>query len=829
MSVSRLRNCARLSRTSPKALLLGSAFGVALGGFAGPAFAQSPADEAANANDVPIITVTARKQAETLQEVPVAVTVLGGETLRSFQVNEVADVVSRVPALNVQVGGSGAGGQITLRGVGSTNISAAFDSAVAFNFDGVTLSTQRLVQAAFFDVEQIEVLKGPQSLYFGRAASAGVFSVRSANPTKTWQAGGTGSYEFEERGYTVGGYVSGPLTDTIGIRVAGQYQDINRFVELDAGVPSVFAKSGKGMRNTVGRLTLQYDAPSNNFSANLKINYNHNDSDTLLGHSDVDCGANGIADTVSLLGGFIVYPSSATCNINDKFYPTGDSHSALLVPLAGTTGANRFKGQSYNETKTFFTRLAMDLKLSDTLTLSSITGYVNLNNEHLDNFDYVGKRIVGGVTVPAGLPAPFQDKLEQITQELRLSTKFSGPFNFQVGGFWEDRYIPLSTSQNALAIALLAGPSPGPTPGSSSTFDWYAERNTKANAVSLFASASYQLTDQLELEGGVRWTDEKKKATVAFPYVHAALGATVFSIRSGFTAGPIRFTDDNWSPEVVLRYKPSEDLNLYAAFKTGFKSGGIDNSALPTGSLAGLNSSDPAVRAAAAAGLVFASETASGGELGMKGQFANRSVTINAVVYQYKFKNLQVQNLDPILIQFETTNASAVRNRGVEVDWSWRTPLQGLGLSGAIGYLDTKYTDTFLTGAFVNGVAVDLKGRTAARAPKWSGNVAFDYNMPVGSNLKLGLGGNLAFSSSYFAGAQLFTDYVQPSFTSFDARVSLGQVNDRFKLSLVGVNLTDKIWVNTSGGRPFLPATGDDRVVTQNRGRQVFIEASFKI
>ena len=126
MSAFRLRNCVRLSRTSPKAFLLASAFGAALGGVSGPALAQGPAnaaaDEAADANNAPVITVTARKQAETLQEVPVAVTVLGGETLRSFQVNEVADVVSRVPALNVQVGGSGAGGQITLRGVGSTNI-----------------------------------------------------------------------------------------------------------------------------------------------------------------------------------------------------------------------------------------------------------------------------------------------------------------------------------------------------------------------------------------------------------------------------------------------------------------------------------------------------------------------------------------------------------------------------------------------------------------------------------------------------------------------------------------------------------------------------------
>lgn len=814
----------RVSRSS----LLASAAMLGIVSLSAPAFAQTDPEADAEA-DGKMIVVLARKQAETLQEVPVAVTVLGREGLEKYQVNEIADVVSRVPALNVQVGGSGAGGQITLRGVGSTNISAAFDSAVAFNFDGVSVSTQRLVQAAFFDVEQIEVLKGPQSLYFGKSASAGVFSVRSANPTKTWQVGGSASYEFEEKGYTVGGYVSGPLTESLGIRIAGQYQDIDKFVELDAGVPSIFANTGKGMRNTVARLTLQFDDPADRFTANLKVNYNHNDSDTLLGHSDINCGPNGVADPVFLLGGGIRFPSSASCNINDKFYPTGDTHSSLLGILPGTTGADRFKGQSYNETKTLFVRLAMDLKLTDTLTLSSISGYLNLKNEHLDNFDYAGKRIVAGVTRPSGLAAPFSDKLEQYTQEFRLSSDFEGPFNFQLGAFWEDRYMPLSTSQNAIAIALVAGPSAGTV----STFDWYAERNTKASALSFFASASYDITEQLELSGGIRWTDESKRATVAFPNVHSALGATAFSIRSGFFASGLKFDDSNWSPEVTLKYKVSDDINIYAAYKTGFKSGGIDNSALPTGSLGGLNSSNPAVVAATAAGLIYKSETAKGGEIGIKTQFADRTVTINGVIYHYKYKDLQVQNFDPLAIQFQTTNASAVRNQGAEIDWSWRTPLEGLTLSGAIGYTDTKFVEPYLA------LGVDLNGREAARAPKWSGSVGFDYSAVLGDSIKFGLGGNMFFSSQYYAGngATAFSGpganpaYIQKGYQTFDGRVSIGHPDDKWKLSLVGVNLGDVLWKNTAGGRPFLSTVapiGDDVINSQNRGRQLFVEASFK-
>lgn len=129
-------------------------------------FAQSGAIEE--------IVVTARMVEETLQEVPVAVTTIGEDALDAFRIDEATDLTSRVPALNVSVGGSGAGAQITLRGVGSSFISNAFDSAVALNYDGISVSTQRLLQSAFFDVEQIDVLKGPQSLFFGKAASAGV-------------------------------------------------------------------------------------------------------------------------------------------------------------------------------------------------------------------------------------------------------------------------------------------------------------------------------------------------------------------------------------------------------------------------------------------------------------------------------------------------------------------------------------------------------------------------------------------------------------------------------------------------------------------------------
>ncbi|QYU68984.1 TonB-dependent receptor [Leptolyngbya sp. 15MV] len=434
----------------------------------------------------------------------------------------------------------------------------------------------------------------------------------------------------------------------------------------------------------------------------------------------------------------------------------------------------------------------------------------------------------------AGLVAPFKNTLEQFTQEVRLTSNFASPFNFMIGAFYEDRKMGLSTSQNAFNPSLVLGPDPV----TGFTFDWFADRPISSEAISLFGSATIDFNDQWQLSGGVRWTDEKKSTIIAFPYVHGFITTAFGAVASGFTTDPIVFKDSNVSPEIVLRYTPSEDINIYAAFKSGFKSGGVDNNLLPTGTVVpGLNSPDPIVAEAAANALRFDSETSIGGEIGLKSQFAKRSVTLNAVLYYYVFDNLQVQNFDPAIFNFDTTNAGELTTFGLDVEFSWFTPIDGLSFSGAISWLDAEFSDTFLVPASGD----DLEGRRPARAPRISGNIAMDWRTPLSSELELGVNGNLAYTSSYITAnstSATFNDavrnangalnnLVQGGFVTIDGSLSIGASNRRWTLSLIGRNLTDKQWINTSGPAPFVGA-GDDHVVTLNRGRQVFVEAAFK-
>lgn len=790
------------------------------------------------------IVVTARMVEESLQEVPVAVTSIGQDAMDAFRIDEATDLISRVPALNVSVGGSGAGAQITLRGVGSSFISNAFDSAVALNYDGISVSTQRLLQSAFFDVEQIDLLKGPQSLFFGKAASAGVLSLRSANPTDEWDYGFKTSYESEEKGVTFGGFVSGPLSETLGVRLAAEYQEIDDWVEIAAGNPT--AQPKRGLENFISRVTFHWE-PNDSLVANLKLNYNSQNSDSLNSNLDIFCGGDGLPDPSVLLGGAFggtpgidLFLPTHDCNIDDGKFVGPDAHPLINRPPTGGPGDGRNVFLAYNDTDTFFARLQVDYAFSDTMNLTFLAGYLDLENEYNDTFNSTGQ-LPGGIA--AGLSAPFENTLEQVTAEIRIASSYDGPFNFQVGAFWETRDIGHVAVQNAFNPTLLAPLAPfvgplgaflGPDPATGFTFDWIADRPIDADAISLFVSGQYQLAEKWELSGGVRWTDEEKSTSVGFPYIHggvAALGLTAIS--NGFQTGDVDFEDDNVSPELVLTYFLSDDISIYGAYKTGFKSGGIDNNTLPTGGLVlNLNSPDPSVREASANVLRFESEESEGGEIGFRSRLFDRSLTLNLTAYRYVFEDQQVQTFNPAIFAFDTTNAGELTTSGLDVDFMWLTDVPGLSVAGSWGFLDSE-----LTGDLITATGVNLKGRDGGFSPELSGNLAINWERNVGESLILSVSANLSYTDDYIVGGASLEpfdpvtnplgDLVQDSYTTVDLNISLSSIDAKWRVALIGTNLNDEQYLTFAGPAPFRPATGDDQLVGVTRGRQIFLELGY--
>lgn len=745
------------------------------------------------------IIVTARRQEESLQDVPVSVSSLRTDVIENARVVNTEAITSRVPTLNISVGGSGSGGQISLRGVGSSNVSAAFDSAVAFDFDGVIISTMRIVQSAFFDAAQIDVLKGPQSLFFGKSATAGVLSIRSADPTRQLEAAVRGAYELEEQGYTVEGYVSGPISDTLGFRLAGSFNDIDRLYENRA--PNV-AHPERGEKNVTLRGTLHW-LPSDRLTANLKVNYVRHESNGEIRHTQVSCGPNGIADPLFVLGGAIVIPAGYDCDAFDNDFWLPDSAPQLAVQAP--PGLDNNEGVPFNDTDVVMARLRVDGQLSDAIAVSSLSGYFDFESRGQDFYGYGGLVAIGTDL--------NHNKTKQISQEVRVFSENTGPLNWMVGGYYENRDVLFAAAQNAVNIGFFAR-----DPITGSSFDWHRRHYTDGTAYSGFGSFTYDISPSTEISGGIRYTREKKTNRIRVPYVHAFLSAPPLNfIGSGFESPEIKFSDSNWSPELAVLHEITPDVSVYATYKRGFKSGGIDNSALPSNTLSEYAASGDF------GALVFDSETAAGFEGGLKSYLAGRSVRLNGALYHYTFSDLQLQNFDPVQIQYSTTNAGEVRSRGGELELLWRTPVPSLSLAGSVAYTDSEFTESYVSNA-----GVDLKGRAPARAPKWAGYVSGEYALPLAARTEFRITGLANFSSSYFTDESSFNDYVQDAYTTFDLTASIGDVDDRWKLSLIGLNLTDKIYVNTSSGRPFRGPGGDDLALIQNRGRQLFLQASAK-
>lgn len=747
-----------------------------------------------------VIIVTARRKEESLQDVPVTITTIGGETLRTFEVTNVDKLLSRIPSLSVQQGGPNGGASLSLRGVGTANLSPAFESAVLLDFDGVLIGQLRILQAGFFDTEQIDVLKGPQSLFFGKSASAGVLSLRSANPTDNWEVGGRVGYEFEEKGYITEGYISGPISDTLGVRLAARYNDIEELVINDFPGAS---RRERGASDLYVRGTLNWN-PQDRFNANLKLNYIKSERDGASLFADIDCGANGVADPVIVLG--LSLPAGYDCNVGDGRYNFVDPAPQLIANLPPElTNAQ----EPFHETEIMLGRLQMDLDISDRVSLTSVTGLYRLRTQELEAFSFGG--IFMGGQGGTGIGAP-NIATDQFTQELRLSVRDLGPLSLDLGAFYEYRDSDFDAPLFAANIGLIA-----PDPITGFTADSFHPQNTKSEAISIFASGQLELTPQLVLSGGVRYTDESKVSRKEIVFLHAFLAGGGAFLPTGFNTGPIRFDDDNISPEVVLRYEFTPEISLFAAYKTGFKAGGIESAALPTASLAVARDNQDF------SAIIFDSEESEGGEIGIKSLLFNNSLRLNITAYRYEFSDLQVQFFDPVGIQFITQNASQVRTMGVDVDFQWSAPLDGLSFSGALAYLDAGYTRSFVTPFAPD----DLIGRAPRNAPEFAGNVAFDYFVPIGG-LELGLTGNAAYSGSYFVAEESLTDPRQPDFVTFDAAISIGVPDERWKLTLSAINVTDKLFQVSDTGRPFLPPTGDDRVVSFNRGRQAFATLAFK-
>ncbi len=640
------------------------------------ALAQDAVPEEAEAlNAGADIVVTAQRRSERLQEIPATISALDSASLKAAGVVDISNIAPRVPGF--YAGGFGSSRpQLYIRGIGTRQFDPGSESSVGVFVDESYLGRTGGVLGTLKDIERVEVLKGPQGTLYGRNTIAGAVNVITKGPTSSLSAEaevGAGNYDSIDAFAALSGPIAG---DAIKGRVAAWHSKRRGYMtNLRTG------KHPQGLDNYGGRVRLEF-----NPSTNIKID--------LIGEIMRDTGASFQGESI----GSVTNPNGILLG------------RAGLVPIKSS---NPYK-QTYT-TDTDYNRHvdALTAKVqffTDVADIVSVSSYRKMKYKDDRDFDNTSLDVIRQIS---------DEDSKQYSQELRLvsnregALSFGGALDWILGAYY---YKDKSNHSDTFDFGADSVVGEG---GLDKTIGEY-----RTTSLAFFGQATLNISDQLKITAGARYTEDRKRSTLSGTTTDARpLVAAPFT-----QVNPkVKFT--SFDPKVTLSWQPNRDLNFYASYGQGFKSGGYQYTPLT----------------AAQAALVFQPEEIDAYEAGVKAIFMDGSVRANAAVYRYDYANLQVSRVvllpdgsTPSLI----TNAGKSRIEGAELDVTLR-PTDGFEVNLAYAYTDAKY-QTYIAGAN------NFSGTRMVRAPKHSVNVSAQYTIETGADSDLTLRGDYAMLSDFF-------------------------------------------------------------------------------
>lgn len=809
MAAIRTRNAIRL-------ILMAGASATALG--ATPVRAQTapaPEQEVTGLED---IIVTARRRSESVQDIPVAVTVISAEQIERRDLTSIEKIAATAPQLQIARTGTGAGAQVTMRGIGSSPTSIGIESSVAVIVDNIYYGSGRILNEAFFDISSVEILRGPQALFFGKNATAGVLNLTTADPGESFEIRARTGYEFtaEER---FGEFVlSSPITETLGIRAGIRYSRMDGGYYTNLGEPSLYStrdivtgvvtphttvigdRDRPGSEQLNGRVTLKWE-PTSDLTATLKANF---------GNAE-DGGPGWNFVPFACLNGQSQSTPSRPCS-NERFVQYTESMPAVV---AGATSWGRESG-NYNDYRSRGLTANVEYRLPSVI-LSAAANYNWNRNEWACNCSYQENNVFGNES----------STWNAFSAELRALTTFEGPVNFLVGGYYQ------KTDRDLLQNVVFNGVENSAAPQGLRYAAYDKDSDTQGETLALFGQMIWQVTPEIEITAGARYTEETKDSSYVQPYVISFLRG-IFVHNTPLVANQ---SFDDFSPDLTISYKPRPGLNFYAAYKTAYKSGGFSNSGIQSArSLTQLED------------FTFDPETAEGFEGGVKTTLFDRQLRFNVGVYRYEYSNLQVDFFNSPVFAFQTINAGSSVAQGIETEFDFApAAVPGLVMRGTLNYNRARYDDfqgPCYTGQTPAGGCTltsasgtpyqDLSGERTSVAPDWTSTFGVSYDRPLTNQLELGLSFDARYSSSYLA-----SGFGQPmsqndAYTVFDAGIRVRTSDARWELALVGKNLTNEFFITgvgdgalTGGGTATAAGRVADQIGYGNIPRTVQLQLSF--
>jgi len=761
-----------------------------------PAHAQAANEE----DDSNIIIVTAQNRAQDVTDVPIAIDVLSAEKLAASGFGDANDLGKIAPV--VQINQDQGTVKITMRGIGTNSADEAQDTSVVANIDGEYVNRPNALSVALFDLDRVEVLRGPQGTLYGRNSTGGAINFITRKPGKDFGVNASASYG-NYNAIRLDAGIDVPMGDIGGVRLAGFYDKRDGYVKHPAHAaafvfPAYDAGRSDDNKSYGGRGTVQLD-PTDALSITLSGEYAKKTfRPQVFAAGDLNTAGNG--------------PTGGACNNGFVRVAPAYAPDVLCVPsntnLLAKVDRGEYAAPNYGlgtgiHQRTWAVRGRIAYEFSPAATLSYIAGYRDFKQGDPSGSDYL--------TLPVIYRSyNFMDNAKTQSHELRLNGEISG-ITYQVGGFYFKE--ELQRESGFMLPSFIFGLPPfgatGPTPG---TFLSYFGRDISSESKSVFGQVEIPLGETLTAVAGLRYTDNSRDAV----YVNASpfgagppddIAAAIRSApnapaltdylrgsgggRKNFARLPYASTLNLGSGEskvtwlAGLNWKPDSDTLVYAKVSTGFKGGGFDS----VGD--------------------YKPETNTAYEMGLKKTFGDTGQhQFNAGAFYYDYKDLQVSVL------LDTAVGGQIFNAGKAKIWGFEAQAD-IALSdndrfdASFNYLNAEYKEllaqfnVFCIGCGSNGIG-DLDPATpGVQQPNFAGNkppfspkfvitMGYEHEFDLGGAGSLTARANTTFKSAYFTDFYNYRDGQQKAFTQTDLSLQYKSDNDMFTVTGFVRNLENK-------------------------------------
>lgn len=696
-----------------------------------------------------VIQITAQHRTQSIQEVPLTVTAISGKELEKADINDASEIALAVPGLAYS---EFAPGQaiMSMRGINSADDGAGIDNSVGLFLDGVYIGRGASINFDMFDLERIEVLKGPQGTLFGRNSIGGVISVITKKPTDdvTAKVSATVGTEGILR---YAGYVSGPLTDNLSGKLSYTHRENDGFVDNVVLGTKLQDEDTSSIR---GQLVYYTDRGDWTLSADWM-----EDERADMGRTPVANNAP-VVDIAAANG--VTGPRQSAATI--------DGYSNREASGISLTGAFRF------DTGNFTTITASRQAETDWAMAAIGTG-------------------LGAIGFPWDeLVDEIHEDIDSFSQELRWVSSLGSDFNYTLGAFYftedttrsEEFWITRAGTYDGFKI-IDVGPQ-------DRIGNEYTLSDNSTTSYAVYGQGNYTISDSTTITVGARYTKDKKdylatavdcggdRAGTEFENFFACaggIGGSVNIVSESFTVTPEASWSD-FSPMASLQYKLDSDRMVFATISRGFKSGGFGGSQ-------GVES---------AASIPVEPEEATNFELGFKGDLLDNTLRINTTVFKTDYKDLQVTRFGPVAGSefgtFITANLGTADIQGLELDFMW-VLTDNFNFSGSYAYLDTEVNDLIIE---ATSGPVDISGKSLTSAPENSYNLVANYIYPSSV-------GEFDFRVQYAHVGEQTRDYLDDrviidQHALVDLRIGWVSADENLDIAFWVKNLTDEDYISHS-------------------------------